>query len=166
MNFLKLSVHVFCLAEKAKLRRTNSRTNCQQNKITVCLAKRPDAGVSNDILVCHHSDLTATQTSDGPKIQVRWRHVLRRYSTIFLRKISDAFSKYLGRVCVAGTLKRISYEIHFGLRKYVDSHTNVATESWCQVHQVTRYHTLRSHVETREAHAKHTSNLITLFSIN
>jgi hypothetical protein len=37
MNFLKLSVHVFCLAEKAKLRRTNSRTNCQQNKITVCL---------------------------------------------------------------------------------------------------------------------------------
>jgi len=36
MNFLKLSVHVFCLAEKAKLRRTNSRTNCQQNKITVC----------------------------------------------------------------------------------------------------------------------------------
>jgi len=38
MNFLKLSVHVFCLAEKAKLRRTNSRTNCQQNKITVCPA--------------------------------------------------------------------------------------------------------------------------------
>jgi hypothetical protein len=35
MNFHKLSVHVFCLAEKAKLRRTNSRTNCQQNKITV-----------------------------------------------------------------------------------------------------------------------------------
>jgi hypothetical protein len=40
MNFLKLSVHVFCLAEKAKLRRTNSRTNCQQNKITVCLLAR------------------------------------------------------------------------------------------------------------------------------
>ena len=36
MNFHKLSVHVFCLAEKAKLHRTNSRTNCQQNKITVC----------------------------------------------------------------------------------------------------------------------------------
>ena len=36
MNFLKLSVHVFCLAEKAKLNRTNSRTNCQQNKITIC----------------------------------------------------------------------------------------------------------------------------------
>jgi hypothetical protein len=40
MNFLKLSVHVFCLAEKAKLRRTNSRTNCQQNKITVCPLNR------------------------------------------------------------------------------------------------------------------------------
>jgi hypothetical protein len=32
LNFLKLSVHVFCLAENAKLCRTNSRTNCQQNK--------------------------------------------------------------------------------------------------------------------------------------
>ncbi len=40
MNFLKLSVHVFCLAEKAKLRRTNSRTNCQENKISVCLAQQ------------------------------------------------------------------------------------------------------------------------------
>ena len=77
------------------------------------LAKRPDAGVSDDRLVYHHSDLTATQTSDGPKIQVRRRHVLRRYPTIFLRKISDAFSnEYLGCACVAGTLKRISYEIH------------------------------------------------------
>jgi hypothetical protein len=34
------------------------------------LAKRPDAGVSNDGLACHHPDLTATQ-SDGSKIQVR-----------------------------------------------------------------------------------------------
>ncbi len=34
LNFLKLSVHVFCLAEKAKLCRTNSRTNCTQNKNT------------------------------------------------------------------------------------------------------------------------------------
>jgi hypothetical protein len=36
MNFLTLSVHVFFLAEKAKLCRTNIRANCQQNKITVC----------------------------------------------------------------------------------------------------------------------------------
>jgi hypothetical protein len=36
LNFLKLSVHVFCLAERAKLCRTISRTNCQQNKITIC----------------------------------------------------------------------------------------------------------------------------------
>jgi hypothetical protein len=40
MNFHKLSVHVFCLAEKAKLRRTN-RKNCQQNKITVCRGTPP-----------------------------------------------------------------------------------------------------------------------------
>ena len=94
------------------------------------LTKRPDAGVSDDRLVCHRSELTATQTSDGPKIQVRRCHVLRRYPTIFLRKISDAFNnEYLRRVCVAGTLKRISYEIYFMLRKYVDSHTSVATES-------------------------------------
>jgi hypothetical protein len=39
------------------------------------LAKRPDAGVSDDGLVCHHPDLTATQTSDGSKIQVRRCHV-------------------------------------------------------------------------------------------
>jgi hypothetical protein len=45
MNFLKLSVHVFCLAEKAKLCRTNSRTNCQQINITVCQSK--DAKYAN-----------------------------------------------------------------------------------------------------------------------
>ncbi len=47
MNFLKLSIHVFCLAEKAKLCRINSKTNCQQNKITICLATTdvsPDLG--------------------------------------------------------------------------------------------------------------------------
>jgi hypothetical protein len=36
LNFLKLLVHVFCLAEQAKLCRTNNKTNCQQNKITIC----------------------------------------------------------------------------------------------------------------------------------
>ena len=97
----------------------------------------------------------------APKIQVRRRHVPLRYPTIFLRKISNAFSnEYLGRACVAGTLKRISYEIHFGLvRKYVDSHTNVATESWCQgtssnsvPHATVACRNTRS---TRETHAKH-----------
>ena len=36
VNFLKLSVQCSAWQKKAKLRRTNSRTNCQQNKITVC----------------------------------------------------------------------------------------------------------------------------------
>ena len=37
-------------------------------------------------------DLTATQISDGAKIQVRQRHVLRRYHTDFLSRISNAIS--------------------------------------------------------------------------
>ena len=37
-------------------------------------------------------DLTATQISDGAKIQVRRRHVLWRYHTDFLSRISDAIS--------------------------------------------------------------------------
>jgi hypothetical protein len=37
-------------------------------------------------------DLTATQINDGSKIQVRRRHVLRRYHTDFLSRISNAFS--------------------------------------------------------------------------
>jgi hypothetical protein len=36
VNFLKLSVQCSTWQKKAKLCRTNSRTNCQQNKITVC----------------------------------------------------------------------------------------------------------------------------------
>ena len=50
-------------------------------------------------------DLTATQISDGSKIQVRWRHVLQRYPTEFLSRLSNA-------AYVVDTLKRISYEIH------------------------------------------------------
>jgi hypothetical protein len=36
VDFLKLSIQCSAWQKKAKLRRTNSRTNCQQNKITVC----------------------------------------------------------------------------------------------------------------------------------
>ncbi len=36
--------------------------------------------------------ITATQISDGTKIQVRRRHVLRRYHTDFLSRISDTIS--------------------------------------------------------------------------
>ena len=78
----------------------------------------------------------------APKIQVRQRHVLRRYPTTFLRKISDAFSnEYLGRACVAGTLKRISYEIYLELRKYVDSHTSIGRSCYeLQTNLVMIYH--------------------------
>ncbi len=36
LNYLKLSVHVFCPAEKGQIDRTNNRTNCMQNKTSVC----------------------------------------------------------------------------------------------------------------------------------
>ncbi len=60
MNFHKLSVHVFCLAEKAKLRRTNSRTNCQQNKITVC-----HAIYSGDIQHLFETSMSCTRLSQS-----------------------------------------------------------------------------------------------------
>ena len=46
------------------------------------LAERPDAGVSDDRLVCHHPISQPLTTSDGLKIQVRLRHVLRKDPTI------------------------------------------------------------------------------------
>ena len=46
------------------------------------LAERPDAGVSDDRLVCHHPISQPFTTSDGLKIQVRLRHVLRKDPTI------------------------------------------------------------------------------------
>ena len=46
------------------------------------LAKKPDAGVSDDRLVCHHPISQPLTTSDGLKIQVRLCHVLRKDPTI------------------------------------------------------------------------------------
>ena len=43
---------------------------------------RPDAGVSDDRLVCHHPISQPFTMSDGSKIQVRSRHVLRKDPTI------------------------------------------------------------------------------------
>ena len=37
-------------------------------------------------------DLTAIQINDGTKIQVRRRHILRRYHTDFLSRIYDAIN--------------------------------------------------------------------------
>ena len=43
---------------------------------------RQDAGVSDDRLICHHPISQPFATSDGSKIQVRLRHVLRKDPTI------------------------------------------------------------------------------------
>jgi len=43
---------------------------------------RQDTGVSDDKLVCHHPISQPLTTSDGLKIQVRLRHVLRKDPTI------------------------------------------------------------------------------------
>ena len=47
-----------------------------------CVSLRQDAGVSDDRLVCHHPISQPFTTSDGSKIQVRSRHVLRKDPTI------------------------------------------------------------------------------------
>ena len=52
-------------------------------------------------------------TSDGLKIQVRLRHVLRKDPTIsYVEYLMNLSNEYLGCARVAGTLKRISYENH------------------------------------------------------
>ena len=77
------------------------------------VSPRQDAGVSKDRLVCHHPISQPFTTSDGLKIQVRLRHVLRKDPTIsYVENPTNLSNEYLGRVRVAGVLKRISYEIH------------------------------------------------------
>ena len=46
------------------------------------ISSRQDAGVSEDRPVCHHPISQPFTTSDGLKIQVRLRHVLRKDPTI------------------------------------------------------------------------------------
>ena len=58
------------------------------------------------------SDLTATQISDGSKIQVRRRHVLHKDPmNSYIEDLMYFSNEYLERACVVGILKRISYEI-------------------------------------------------------
>jgi len=47
-----------------------------------CVLLRQDAGVSDDRLVCHHPISQPFTTSDGLKIRVRLRHLLRKDPTI------------------------------------------------------------------------------------
>ena len=61
---------------------------------------RQDAGVSNDRLVCHHPISQPFTTSDGSKIQVRLRHVLRKDPTIsyveYLTNLSNESWTHVG----------------------------------------------------------------------
>ena len=82
------------------------------NSYVARLAKRPDAGVSDDRLVCHHPISQPLTTSDGLKIQVRLRRVLRKDPTMsYVEYLTNLSNEYLGRVRMAGILKWISYEI-------------------------------------------------------
>lgn len=74
------------------------------------LAKRPDAGVSDDGLVCHHPISQPLTTSDGSKIQVRLRHVLRKDPTIsyveYLTNLSnESWTRARGRYLEADLLR-------------------------------------------------------------
>jgi len=73
---------------------------------------RQDAGVGDDRIVCHHLISRPLTASDGSKIQVRLRHVLRKDPTIsYVEYLMNLNKMSLGRACVAGTLNRNSYEI-------------------------------------------------------
>jgi len=71
---------------------------------------RQDAGVSDDRLVCHHPISQPLTTSDGLKIQVRSRHVLRKDPTIsyveYLTNLSDeSWTRARGRYLEADLLR-------------------------------------------------------------
>ena len=70
------------------------------NSYVARLAKRPDAGVSDDRLVCHHPISQPLTTSDGLKIQVRLRHVLRKDPTIsYVANLTNLSNESWARAC-------------------------------------------------------------------
>ncbi len=77
---------------------------------------RQNAGVSNDRLVYHHPISQPLTTSDGLKIQVRLRHVLRKDPTIsyveYLTNLSnESWTHARGRYLEADLLQDPS-ELH------------------------------------------------------
>ena len=77
---------------------------------------RQDAGVSDDRLVCHHPISQPLTTSDGLKIQVRSRNVLRKDPTIsyveYLTNLSnESWTHARGRYLEADLLQDPS-ELH------------------------------------------------------
>jgi len=74
------------------------------------ISLRQDAGVSDDRLVCHHLISQPFTTSDGLKIQVRLRHVLRKDPTIsyveYLTNLRDeSWARARGRYLEADLLR-------------------------------------------------------------
>ena len=74
------------------------------------VSPRQDAGVSEDRLVCHHPISQPFTTSDGSKIQVRLRHVLRKDPTIsyveYLTNLSyESWTRARGRYLEADLLR-------------------------------------------------------------
>ncbi len=70
------------------------------------ISPRQNAGVSKDRLVCHHPISQPFTTSDGLKIQVRLRHVLRKDPTIsYVEYLTNLRDESWARA-LAGILKR------------------------------------------------------------
>jgi len=70
---------------------------------------RPVAGVSDDRLVCHHPISQPLTTSDGLKIQVRLRHVLRKdpmisYVEDLMNLSNESWTRARGRYLEADLL--------------------------------------------------------------
>ena len=64
------------------------------------VSPRQDAGVSEDRLVCHHPISQPFTTSDGLKIQVRLRHVLRKDPTIsYVENLTNLSNESWTRAC-------------------------------------------------------------------
>jgi len=71
---------------------------------------RQDPGVSDDRLVCHHPISRPLTTSDGSKIQVHLRHVLRKDPTMsyveYLTNLSnESWTRARGRYLEADLLR-------------------------------------------------------------
>ena len=63
------------------------------------VSPRQDAGVSEDRPVCHHPISQPFTTSDGSKIQVHLRHVLRKDPTLsYVEYLTNLKEMNLGRV--------------------------------------------------------------------
>ena len=114
---------------------------------------RPDAGVSDDRHIYHHPISQPFTTSDGSKIQVRLRHILRKDPTIsyveYLTNLSnESWTRGRGSYLEADLLREPSE-----LRMYVDSRTerghSILMFLGIKIHGTNSPHACRN---TRRAH--------------